>query len=399
MSDETPRDSGPSRPGARLSLFEARERGGGPVAGRYLRGRSRDLLQDESAVLELSPGTERPGHGDQVAGVLSPGDGGLVLHEVRVLTPSRRELPPELQQLAAMRPNLEARSRILAEVRALFSEDGFLEVETPSRVINPGLEPHLRPFPAGDERWLITSPELHLKRFLAAGYERIFEIARSFRDDEAGPHHASEFAMLEWYRAHAGLDDLAADCCLILRRCAIAAGRDPATAVEGCDLSLEPERLSVAEAFDREGLGDPHAMPPDDRELAFVERVEPRLGRGRPTLLDDWPADAAALATLREDGRGRTVAARLELYVAGVELANGFDELVDAGEQRRRHEADRETRLAAGQPAPPLDEGFLAALEAGLPPSAGMALGLDRLVLVLLGESDLARVRAFAGGR
>jgi len=396
MTSETPRDAGPSGLGARLSLSQARD-SGGFVAGRYLRGVSRDLLEDASAVLEIEPGPDRPGHGDQVAGRLEVTGSGIHLRSPQVLTASQRELPPELQQLSALRPALEARSRVLAEVRSYFADEGFLEVETPARVPNPGLEPHLRPFPAGHGLWLITSPELHLKRFLAAGYERIFEIARCFRDDELGPQHVSEFAMLEWYRTHAGLEELARDVTELLRRCTVAAGRDPATAVSGCDLSLEPEQLSMADAFAREGLADPHVMPVDERELAFVELIEPKLGFGRATLLGDWPADAAALARLRVDEQGRTVAARLELYVTGLELANGFDELTDAAEQRRRHELDREARLAAGQPAPPLDEGFLAALEAGIPPSAGMALGLDRLLLVLLGESDLASVRALAG--
>ena len=392
MKPETPRDAGSSGLGARLSLSQARD-SGGFVAGRYLRGLSRDLLEDASAVVEITPGEDRPEHGDQVAGRLEVTGSGSRLRSPIVLTASQRELPLELQRLSALRPALEARSRVLAEVRSYFADEGFLEVETPARVPNPGLEPHLRPFPAGHGLWLITSPELHLKRFLAAGYERIFEIARCFRDDELGPQHASEFAMLEWYRTHAGLEALSRDVGELLRRCAVAAGRDPATAIPDCDLSLSPERLSIAEVFAREGLSDPHLMPIDERELAFVERIEPTLGFGRATLLGDWPADAAALARLRVDELGRTVAARLELYVTGVELANGFDELTDAAEQRRRHEADREARLAAGQPAPPLDEGFLAALEAGIPPSAGMALGLDRLVLVLLGEAGLAGVR------
>ena len=402
MSPDEPRDSHPPWRGARLSLSEARERGGGPVAGRYLRGASRDLLQDASAVVELAvPAEPRPGHGDQVAGELENGAAGPLLREPRILAPARRELPPELVVLAAQRPLLEARGRVLAAVRRHFADEGFLEVETPARVSNPGLEPHLRPFPAGSapdgsERWLITSPELHLKRFLAAGYEKVFEIARAFRDDEQGALHCPEFALLEWYRTHASLDELAADCSALLVAAARAAGRDPATGCRDCDLGAEPRRLSFAEAFAEAGLGDPHGMEPDEREQLFVERVEPRLGFGRPALVGQWPADAAALARLAPDGRGRLVAQRLELYVAGVELANGFDELNDPDEQRRRHEADRRARLEAGAPAPELDEGFLAALEAGLPPSAGMALGLDRLVLVVLGERALARVRPFA---
>lgn len=383
--------------GDRLSLAEA-AKVGGPVAGRYFRGLSYDLLEDQSAILEIEAPEPRPNHGDQVAGTLHPAQPRAHLSEVRVLTPSLQQPPADLLRVAGQRENLRKRMAIIAAIRDSFASAGFLEVETPARVRNPGLEPHLRPFPAigasGEERWLITSPELHLKRLLAAGHERVFELARVFRDEERGRHHAPEFLMLEWYRSHARLEDLSRDIATLLPRCADAAGL-PDRQLGACDLGAAPEFVTFAQAFRRHAGSDGHALPASEREQVFAESVEPRLGLERPTLLTDWPVDAAALARLRRDAEGRLVAARMELFIGGVELANGFDELTDPAEQRRRHEADRARRLAEGLVAPPLDEDFLAALETGIPPSAGMALGVDRLVQVLLGAADIGQVRLF----
>lgn len=308
--------------------------------------------------------------------------------------------------LRARLPLLSARARIVAALRGWFHEAGFLEVETPLRVVCPGLEPHLIPFSAPPGRWLITSPELHLKRLVAAGAEKVFEIARCFRDDERGPWHLSEFTLLEWYRSGAGLDDLAADVLELLRRGAAAAGVDPA-AIPGCDATLPPERLTVREAFLRHaGLDlaahrrrDTLAAALRDRGVAghpgddwddlffrlFLEAVEPHLGLGRVTILEDFPASQAALARVRPDPEW-PVARRFEVFAAGIELANAFDELTDPVEQRRRHEADRAARARAGRENPPLDEAFLDALEQGLPPTVGIALGVDRLAGLILGR-------------
>ncbi len=323
-------------------------------------------------------------------------------------TPAHRELARRL-------PVLAARAEVLAGIRSFFRERGFLEAETPARVVCPGLEPHLVALPAGADRWLITSPELHLKRLVAAGAPRVFELARCWRGDERGAQHLTEFTMLEWYRAHAGLDALADDCAALLPAAARAAGRDPA-AVPGCDLTAPPERLTVREAFDRWAGIDlaarreagalaaaarrlEVATAPDDSwdELffrIFLARVEPQLGRGRMTVLSEFPASQAALARVRDDAAW-PVALRFELYAAGVELANAFDELTDPAEQRRRHEADRAARRAAGREVPALDEEFLAALEAGMPPCAGIALGVDRLVALVLGLGGARDAVAF----
>jgi lysyl-tRNA synthetase class 2 len=311
-------------------------------------------------------------------------------------------------------PTLRLRADLVAATRSFFGDRGFLEVETPSRVVCPGLEPHLRAFPAGGDRWLITSPELHLKRLVAAGADKVVEFARAFRDDESGPWHRPEFTMLEWYRANAKLDALETDCEeLVAALTAIPGAR---SAVGECSLAGPFERTTVRDALmsrtgiDYTELGSRDAMaeavsarghgvaPDDDWDDVFfrvwIAEVEAHLGRERPVLVHDYPASQAALARTRREPWGE-VAERFELYVAGIEIANAFHELTDPVEQRRRHEADREARRRAGAPVYPLDEEFLATLEAGMPPTSGIALGLDRLIALLLGASSLDEVCPF----
>jgi len=369
------------------------------VAGRYLHASPHDILEDASGIARISSSQPRPPHGAVVAGVLERDGDAFALRDVEVLAEATRELPKEIRRAASQRDTLRRRAAVIAALRATLVERGFLEVETPARVINPGLEPHLRPFPAGasrgEPRFLVTSPELHLKRLLAAGHERFFELGRAFRDEEHGALHVSEFLMLEWYRAYAGLADLERDIHAFLPACARAAGLEGCI-LGSCDLAAEPEVIAYHDVFERLAGRSPEGLDPFAREQLFVERVEPRLGLTRPALVVDWPADEAALARLRVDASGREVAARMELYILGIELANGFDELNDPADQRRRHERDRSERAASGAVVPPLDEGFLAALEAGMPPSAGMALGVDRLVMLLLGARSVSDVRLFA---
>ncbi|MDQ7007408.1 MAG: EF-P lysine aminoacylase EpmA [Acidobacteriota bacterium] len=310
---------------------------------------------------------------------------------------------------------LEQRARILRAVRDFFHQRDFLEVETPCRVVCPGLEPHLEAFPAGDGKYLATSPELHLKRLIAAGAGRIFEIAHAFRDDEGGPWHRSEFLMLEWYRSGAGLDTLMDDVEDLVRTVAAAVGRLDRPA-RGCDLRRRAERLTVREAFGRWAsldLADLRrrddlaaaarqravAVDPADGwdEIFFkvlIQLVEPHLGRERMTILSAYPASQAALARVRDDPRW-PVAERFELYAGGLELANAFDELTDADEQRRRHLADQQARRRLGRDVPPLDEPFLAALASGMPPTAGIALGLERLMALVLGAESIHQVMPF----
>jgi lysyl-tRNA synthetase class 2 len=245
-----------------------------------------------------------------------------------------------------------------------------------------------------------------MKRLLAAGSGCIYQIARVFRDGEAGRRHNPEFTLLEWYRVainHHGLMDEVAELVTEL--------------LAGRVLLAEPERLSYSELFQRQVDVDPHqasvaelgacaerlrvpippGMPADDPDpwldLLLTHCLEPRLGRGRLSFVYDYPASQAALARLRPGAPA--VGERFELYLNGVELANGFHELGDAGEQRRRFEAENATRRALGLPVAPVDENLLAALDAGLPDCAGVALGFDRLVMLAAGKTSIQEVIAF----
>ena len=297
----------------------------------------------------------------------------------------------ERGRLAAMRPRLERRSRIIGALRAVLADGGFLEVETPVRLAAPALETHIDAEPAG-EAYLRTSPELHMKRLLAAGYPRLFQIGPCFRRGERGPWHHPEYAMLEWYRADAGYRDVLRDAERLVRAAADAvAGAGPAPAV---DVHAPWEVLRVDDAFLRwAGWNPVTAWDADRFDLDLVDHVEPNLPRDRATVLVDYPAPAAALARLSADDP--RVAERWELYLGPLEIANAFAELTDAAEQRARFEACARERARAGRPVYPVDEPFLAALEAGMPPSAGVALGVDRLVLALAGGDSLDDVIAF----
>jgi elongation factor P--(R)-beta-lysine ligase len=335
-------------------------------------------------------------------------------------------------RLAARRANLAARGRILGAVRDFFAGEGFIEVETPALQISPGLEPHLRAFAttlndprdgAAKPRYLHTSPEFAMKKLLAGGMTRIWQLAHVFRDGERGATHHPEFAMIEWYRAGATYLDLMDDCEKLLRCCqAVANSRLVTSALSWQDRMADArrpfERLSVAEGFRRHVNIDilatapepsrpdlallvaeagkigiaPH--PGDDWEdlyfRIFLDRVEPHLGIGAPTILYDYPASMAALSR-RKTGDSR-LAERFELYVCGLELANAFSELTDPAEQRARFLADQTRKKLLYGESYPIDEDFLAALEHGLPDCAGIALGFDRLVMLCTGARDIEEV-------
>jgi lysyl-tRNA synthetase class 2 len=296
---------------------------------------------------------------------------------------------------------LHERARVRAEIRRFFDARGFLEVETPVVVPSPGLDVHLDAFEVeggdrGSPRWLSTSPEYQMKRLLAEGYPRIYQMAPCFRRNEIGTRHNPEFTMLEWYRAHAGAADVMGDTEQLVARVTGGAVHLGARRV---DLAPPLDRLSVCEAFTLfagwsvEQTLDAAANDEDAYFLAMVDQVEPALAAfDRGVFLVDYPATQASLAR-RKPGDPR-FAERFELYVAGVELCNGFDELVDPVEQRARLRADQTARRASGLPVYPIDERFLAALE-HVPPSGGNALGLDRLVALACGTTDLAEVLAF----
>lgn len=307
---------------------------------------------------------------------------------------------------------LRDRAAALAKVRAFFAEREFLEVETPLLVPSPGLEIHLDAIPAGDG-YLITSPEYAMKRLLAAGFERIVQICKCFRANEHGPHHASEFTMIEWYRAYAGIDAIAADTEQLVHA---VCGDHARIGDRQVDVKPPWRRMTVRDAMAewadvrvrgdesaselvgeirRAGIAVADGLAWDDAFFtAWLARVEPVLATlDHAILLEDWPAPLAALARRKPDDP-RT-ALRFEAYVGGLELANAFDELVDADEQRARFVAEQQIRAERGRPVYPLDEKLLAALAEGLPPCAGIALGFDRLVMLATGVARIGQIVSF----
>jgi lysyl-tRNA synthetase class 2 len=303
----------------------------------------------------------------------------------------------------------------LSALRSFFDNRGFVEIEAPILVPSPGLEVHLDAFELADRRanrFLITSPEYQMKRLLGAGMEKIYSLGKVFRRGEVGPHHNPEFTMLEWYRAHETWTAIADDVE------ALVAGLAERFGVAG--LAAPWERISVGDACERWArvrvLGDEsldqlrdtiraagHRVPADGSWsdvffTLFLDAVEPHLGGERPIILFDWPRPLCALA--REKPGDPRVVERFEAYARGpggatVELCNAFGELTDVAEQRRRLEADLAERRARGLPEYPIDEKFLSAL-AAMPPSAGVALGVDRLAMLLLGAREIRDVLAFA---
>ena len=318
------------------------------------------------------------------------------------------------ESLAARLPFLRRRALLTQATRSFFAARGYTEVETPYAVPTPGEEVHLRAFatvrecPDGrrEALWLHTSPELAMKRLLVADAGPIFQLARVWRNGEGSAQHAPEFTMLEWYRPGAGISELMDEVEHFLR--SVLPDRVASGGIV-TDLGRF-ERLTVAAAFERfvgadvlATEGDPAALAAQARaslrageswqDLFFrllLERIEPRIGRDHPTFLTHWPASQAALA--RRDPTDPRVAERFELFVCGIELANAFVELTDPVEQRARFLADRARRHALGGPDWPLDEDFLAALEFGMPPTAGIALGFDRLAMIAAGADRIGQV-------
>jgi lysyl-tRNA synthetase class 2 len=292
--------------------------------------------------------------------------------------------------LARRRPRLEERARIIQTIRAFFVERGYLEVETPHRIPCNAPEFHIDAVTSG-EWFLHTSPELCMKRLLAAGYPRLFQICRVWRGGERGGRHLPEFTMLEWYRAGVDYEALMEECEELLRTLA----PQGSLSWRGEVIRLTPpwERLTVAEAFARHASVSPEkAFAADRFDQVLALEVEPHLGRERPTFLCEYPSELAALA--RRKPGNPAVAERFELYIAGVELANAFSELTDPVEQRERFVRDEAARRAAGKTPYPSPEKFLTEL-ATLPQAAGIALGLDRLVMLLSGAASIDDVVAF----
>lgn len=279
---------------------------------------------------------------------------------------------------------LRRRAKVMRDLRRFFDELGYLEVDTPALVPSPGVEPHLLTFEVPSaQRHLNTSPEYHMKRLLARGSGPIWQVAKVFRAEEHGKRHNPEFSMLEWYVPGFDRDALLTQTCDLLA--AVGVVDDPAAV----------QTMSVAEALRRHAGVELAALTGPDRlerwSWLMATEVEPRLD-GLVALVD-YPADMASLARLDPDDP--TIARRFEIYVDGVELANGFEELTDPVEQRARMEVEAEQRRAMGAPALPLDERFLEAL-GDVPPCAGVAVGVDRLAMLAAGVDDVRSVMAFS---
>lgn len=307
---------------------------------------------------------------------------------------------------------LRARATMLAEVRAWFAARGVLEVETPLAATTAGTDPALAPLvtrytgpehPAGVDLYLQTSPEFAMKRLLAAGAGAIYQICKAFRDGEAGRLHNPEFSLLEWYRPGRGLDALMADVAdvavLALDRPGLGSTRRDYTGLFAAAFGIDV--LDAAPAVLR-AIAHDHGLPARDDwsldrdgwcDLLFSHLIQPTLGDGVLCFVTDYPASQAALARRNPDGR---TAARFELFFHGIELANGFDELTDAAEQRTRFDADNRERHRRGLRPVPVDVHLLAALEQGLPDCAGVAMGLDRLLMQRVGADGLDRVISFS---
>ncbi len=313
---------------------------------------------------------------------------------------------------------LRQRAELLKKLRQFFDSRGFLEVETPTLSHDSVIDEHLDPIPVvifddatqrftGRTLFLQTSPEFGMKRLLAAGAQAIYQITRAYRGGgEAGQLHNPEFTMLEWYRVG---DDYTAGRQLLA---------DLAVAALGCEV---PEQLTYREAFLRYAQLDPftadaatiaaatiaaalpeQSQPVSEQERSFwldrvlVERVEPRLGQQRPTILYDYPADQSALAQVRPaTADNPAVAERFELYSRGVELANGYHELLDPQVLRERNRTNNQKRAAAGKYRLPEDSRLLTAMEQGLPACSGCALGVDRLLMVASGAKSIQEVLTF----
>ncbi|HEX5470245.1 MAG TPA: EF-P lysine aminoacylase EpmA [Lacipirellulaceae bacterium] len=299
--------------------------------------------------------------------------------------------------------NLRERAKLLRELRAFFDDRGFIEVETPivAREIIPEL--HIEPMRTTDGEFLQASPELHMKRLLAAGETAIYQVTRSFRAGERGRLHNPEFTIVEWYRVG---DDMKAGIDLLDELCQTLLATPPAVRTSYADafrrtVGVEPHVASVddlAAAARDANVVLPSGMQLENRDewlnLLLATRVEPQLGANQTEIIYHYPASQASLATVTTTA-GYDVSERFELYYRGIELANGFHELTDAAELRRRFEAVNATRLADGRMALPVPDSLLAALEYGLPSCSGCALGFDRLAILALGANSIEDVQAF----
>jgi lysyl-tRNA synthetase class 2 len=299
-----------------------------------------------------------------------------------------------IERQKIIKSNLKLRAEIIAAIRRFFDDNGFLEVETPIRTLSPAPEAHIDAQPAG--RWYLqTSPELYMKRLMASGYQRIYQICRCFRRMERGKRHLPELTLLEWYVTPGDYKKMMSQTMALIRYVSDSVNQRQHLFYQGnsIDLASSWDRLSVKSAFDRFGS---LAMEAALRTRRFDEimgtEIEPKLGFKRPVFLFDYPAQAGALARLKKNDP--TVAERFELYIAGLELCNGFSELIDAKEQRRRFEMELDLRKKSGKSFYPMPEKFLEVLSQ-MPATCGNALGVDRLTMLFCDADEIDEVVAF----
>ena len=417
----------PARCGRSHRVSELLEGAKATLAGRLAKGahhgglQLRDETGDVAVGLEMASAEIRVGDIVEVEGAWEP----PVFKVVSVLL-----LAPGLEDssrtpVKTKGRNLRARAQIVSCLRRAMEDRGYIEVETPLLVRCPGMEPHLRAFETacltGQARrplYLPTSPEYAMKRLLSADFERIFQICKAFRDEAWGSMHNPEFTILEWYRAYADYTDIMEDAEALVDRVTREVGGGSLISYRGHTVDVTPpwERLSVREAMARhagveadpfadrdafvaearrQGYSTVGADDPDEVAFhkVFLDGVERHLGRDRPTILVDYPASMAALA--KRKSNAPYLAERFEIYIAGLELANAFTELNDPVEQRRRYEHEAAERRAHGLPEYPVDEDLLGAMQSGIPPAGGIALGVDRLVMLLTGAERIQDVIAF----
>jgi lysyl-tRNA synthetase class 2 len=323
----------------------------------------------------------------------------------------------------ALKPYLEARMRVIKAVRAFFDDQGFWEVETPILQVCPVMDTHIHAFKTDilgldlkkeRELYLHTSPEFAMKKLMVAGVKDLYQICHVFRNGEGSKLHSPEFTMIEWYRSNAGYEEIMDDCVNLLRTTAKNLGiTEYSFSGQSADPFKDLQKISVAKAFDQYAGIDLAACLQDRDALAktaaeqgirvtesdnwddlfhavMAEKIEPHLGMGVPTILYDYPASMASLSRRKPDDP--RFAERFELYVCGVELANAFGELTDAKEQRERFIEEMDIKEKLYGERYPIDEEFLEALEYGLPESGGIALGIDRLVMLASGAEDIDQV-------
>jgi lysyl-tRNA synthetase class 2 len=376
--------------------------------------RGRCLLVDgDAVVLAAEGGQARVPLG---AAAIAPGDLVRVGDDGRAHLVARGRPGPTAAATLdpRRRRGVAVRERVEDGVRAFFRARGFREVRTPALVPCPGMEPHLQPFRVGSAGWLHTSPEFAMKALLVGGLERIFQLAPVYRDEPSAPTHRREFTMLEWYRAWAGLAEILEDTERLVAALAEAVHGAPRIPWQGRTIDVAPPwpRLAVRALFvehagvdlvrddlgaacDRLGLTRAADDSWDDLYFRiWLANIEPRLPAERAVFVTGYPASQAALAVVETADDGSRWARRFEAYAGGLELGNAFEELTDPVEQRRRFEADQALRVRlTGEAGPPLPEAFLAALEEGMPPAGGIAVGVDRLAMLLADEPDIGYVR------